>query len=292
MRSMTGYGRGESHHAGVKYTVELNSVNRKQADIVVDLPRDLIELEPRIRDEINTVVSRGRLNVVVACHRANGSKDAEVRLDEPLAKAYLKGIQKLRKNLKLNGQITMESVLRCPGVLKLHEAEIDPDEIWSYIEKALKKALTGLLKMRGKEGHYIRLDLLERLGLIAKGVDSIRKLAPASIERYRLQLHERIKNSGIEISLNDERLLKEIAIFADRSDISEELTRLESHLVQFQESLNTAEPVGRALDFLSQEMNREVNTVGSKASHATISQMVISMKSELERIREQIQNVE
>ena len=184
MRSMTGYGRGESHHDGLKFTVELNSVNRRQSDIVLDLPREMIELEPRIRDEINAAISRGRLNVVVACHRANGMKSSAVQLDEPLAKAYLRGIQKLRRDLKLNGAVNMDAILRCPGVLKLVEPEIDPEKVWPHIENALKKALGGLLKMRTKEGQHLRVDLLGRVEILTKGVEKIRKLAPAMMQRY------------------------------------------------------------------------------------------------------------
>ena len=185
MRSMTGYGRGEAHHDGLKFTVELNSVNRRQADIVLDLPRELIELEPRIRDEIHAAVSRGRLNVVVACHRADGMRASEVRLDEPLAKAYLRAIGKLKKDLKLNGVVTTDAMLRCPGVLKLIEPEIYPEKAWPYLEKALKKALNGLIRMRTKEGQHLRQDLLARLESLAKGVEKIQKLAPVMTERYR-----------------------------------------------------------------------------------------------------------
>lgn len=289
---MTGYGRGEVYHQGLKFTVELNSVNRKQSDIMIDLPRELIELEPRIRDEINAAISRGRVNGVIAWHRANGGKGSEASLDEEIARVYVRGIEKLKKELKLTGPITIDTILRCPGVLKLAEKEIDADRVWIYVEKALKQALNGLLVMREKEGKHLCHDLLKRLKLLSEGVQVIKKLAPAMIGRYREQLHERIRKSGIELSFEDERLVREVAIFADRSDISEELTRLESHLAQFKEKLSSTEPVGRALDFLSQEINREINTVGSKANYAEVSQKVVVMKSELEKIREQVQNIE
>jgi len=292
VRSMTGYGRGEAHHGGVKFTVELNSVNRRQSDIVVNLPREFIELEPRVRDEINTVVSRGRLNVMVTWHRAGDFKANEARLDEAAARAYLRGIRKLQRHLKLNGGISMDTILRCPGVLKVVENGINVESMWPHVEKALKQALAGLLKMKEKEGRHLRHDLIERMGLLIKGVDAIRNLAPAMVERYREQLHDRIRKSGMDLSFEDERLLKEVALFADRSDITEELTRLASHLAQFRDSLNGSDPVGRALDFLSQEINREINTIASKANHAEISRIVISMKTELERIREQILNIE
>ncbi len=292
MRSMTGYGRGGSHHAGLKFTVELNSVNRKQADIIVDLPREIIELEPRIRDIINAAISRGRLHVVVAWHRADGGKASEIKLDELLARAYLRATQKLKRDLKLTGTASLETILRCPGVLKMADTEADAEAMWPHVEKALRQALDGLVKMREKEGRHLGKDLETRLDGVRRNVAAIHRLAPAMIERHREQLHERIRKSGVEISFEDERLLKEVALFADRSDIAEELTRLESHLVQFQDNLQSREPVGRALDFLSQEINREINTIGSKACHAEISRTVVAMKSELEKIREQVQNIE
>lgn len=292
MRSMTGYGRGEARHKDLKFTVELNSVNRKQSDMIVDLPREMIELEPRIRDIVNTVVSRGRLNIVVTWHRANPTKNSDVCLDEEVAKAYMRAIQKLKRDLKLNGTIHLDMILRCPGILKLAGPELDVELVWPCIKKALKQALTGLLKMREKEGRYLHQDLVKRLGILSNGMAKVKRLIPVMVERYREQLHDRIRHSGIDLTFEDERLLKEVIFFADRSDITEEVIRLESHLAQFREHSNASEPVGRTLDFLAQEIHREINTIGSKANHAEISQVVVFMKSELEKIREQVQNIE
>ena len=289
---MTGYGRGESAKDGFKFTVELNSINRKQSDISVNLPKELIELEPRIRDEINANLSRGRINAVVAYHRSVGKVEDQVELDEALALAYLRAIQKLQKKTKLNGSITLETVLRAPGVLKLAEAPLDAALVWPGVEAALKKALGQLVKMREKEGKFLTNDLTTRLDLLATGVGRIRHVAPEIVKRYRDQLRARIKEAGLEVPLDDERLTKEVVFFADRCDISEELTRLESHFVQFRDCLKSTEPVGRTLDFLSQEMNRELNTIGSKANAAEISQEVVKLKAELEKIREQVQNIE
>ncbi len=292
MRSMTGYGRGEHVAGGFKFTVELNSVNRKQSDISIKLPGELEELEPRIRDEINTSVARGRINVVVAYHRGAEKPSEQVQLDLPLAKAYLRAIQKLQKETNLNGSLTLDTLLRAPGVLKIAESALDTEAVWPGVESALRKALGHLIKMREKEGKHLTTDLAQRIRLLAQGMASIQQLAPETIKRYREQLHTRIKEAGLEITLDDERLLKEVVFFADRSDISEELTRLDSHLRQFQDGLKSAEPVGRTLDFLAQEMNREINTIGSKANAAEISQTVVKMKAELEKIREQVQNIE
>jgi uncharacterized protein (TIGR00255 family) len=254
------------------------------------LPKELVELEPRIRDEINARLSRGRINAVVAYHRS--VSEERVELDEALAQAYLRAIQKLQRKTKLNGPVTLDTILRAPGVLKLAEAAVDADGLWSSVESALKKALAQLVRMREKEGKFLANDLAERLDILVAGVERVRKSAPETVKRYREQLHARVKEAGLDVPLDDERLLKEVVIFADRCDITEELTRLGSHLNQFRDCLKSDEPVGRTLDFLAQEMNREINTIGSKANAAEVSQEVVKMKAELEKIREQIQNIE
>ena len=291
MRSMTGYGRGESAKDGFKFTVELNSINRKQSDIAVNLPKELIELEPRIRDEINAHLSRGRINAVVAYHRAREG-DGAVELDESLALAYLKALQRLQKRAKLNGAISIDTLLRVPGVLKSTEPTLEPAAVWPSVEQALKRALGQLVKMREKEGKFLAADLAGRLAALADGVARIRQVAPSIVQHYRDQLHARIKEAGLMVPIDDERLCKEVVLFADRSDITEELTRLESHFQQFRECFKSTEPVGRTLDFLSQEMNRELNTIGSKSNAVEISQVVVRLKAELEKIREQVQNIE
>lgn len=292
MRSMTGYGRGEAAKDGFKFTVELNSINRKQSDISINLPKELVELEPRIRDEINAHLSRGRINVVLAFHQSNAKADSPVELDMTLAKAYHRAIQKLQKEMKLNGPLTLDTILRAPGVMKLAETTVDAEGVWPHVEAALRKAIGGLVKMREKEGKFLADDLAKRLGLLAAGLEVIRQKAPEIATHYREQLHARIKEAGLDVSLDDERLVKEVVFFADRADISEEITRLSSHLKQFRDCLKSNEPVGRTLDFLAQEMGREINTIGSKANAAEISQQVVKMKAELEKIREQIQNIE
>ncbi|MBI5397816.1 MAG: YicC family protein [Verrucomicrobia bacterium] len=292
MKSMTGYGRGDCSRNGAKITVELNSVNRKQSDISVNLPRELVELEPRIRDVINARVSRGRLNVVIVYHPGANRSRAHIQVDTALAKAYFQATKKLHKELGVNGSVTLDSLLRAPGVVNLIEAEVNVEELWPLVEEALTKALDRLVKMREREGKHLAADLNKRLGIFRDGIGKIRAEAPNVVKRYQQQLHARIKAAGVDLPMDDERLLKEVVLFADRSDISEELTRLASHLDQFTGCLSAAEPVGRTLDFLSQEMNREINTIGSKANEIAISQTVVTLKAELEKIREQVQNVE
>lgn len=288
---MTGYGRGQSVHDGVKFSIELNSVNRKQSDVVVTLPRELSELEPRMRDMINSEVSRGRLNVVVAIHRsaANG---APLALDRALARSFYKSMLDLKKELGASGDVTIDTVLRAPGVLRPAEEELSIDDAWPHVEAALKEALGDLVKMREREGKHLAKDLIKRLKLVRTSVRKIRALQPAVVKRYRQALHDRIARAGVDLPLDDERLVKEVIFFAEKSDITEEMTRLESHFAQFAHHLRKQEPVGRTLEFMSQEIGREFNTLGAKANDVEISQFVVTCKSEMEKIREQIQNIE
>lgn len=287
---MTGYGRGTATLDGRQIAVELSSVNRKQAEISVSLPRALLELEPRMRDEINAHLSRGRLTVAVALHHKGGMKSSVINL--AAAKSYRKQLDALRKDLKLAGEITLDQVLRGPGVIDSDDFEIDADEAWTALGKALKAALDQFVKMRQQEGDALASDLRKRTLAIQRHVKTISVLAPKVMEHHRGTLLERAAKAGLEIGDSDERLLKEIVFFADRSDISEELTRLRSHLDQFFAQLGKDEPVGRTLDFLLQEMFRETNTIGNKANFLAISQIVVGMKTELEKLREQVQNIE
>lgn len=290
MRSMTGYGRGQVAHGGIQFSVELNSVNRKQADVVMTLPRELAELEPRIRDVINARISRGRLNLVVACHRAKGAPGSII--DMGLAKTYYNAMRELQAELGATGEISIDTILRTPGVVRSETDTIPAEEAWPFVDKALLMALDELIEMKEREGAHLAEDLDQRLALVSKSAERIRELQPQVIERYRANLAERLKLAGIQIPLDEDRLTREIMIFADRSDISEELTRLDSHLKQFLVHLKKTDPVGRTLDFLTQEINRELNTLGAKANDAEISQLVVACKAEIEKIREQVQNIE
>ncbi|MEY2559802.1 MAG: hypothetical protein QOG51_217, partial [Verrucomicrobiota bacterium] len=267
MRSMTGYGRGEVDHAGAKFSVELNSVNRKQSDIVVNLPRDLVELEPRIRQTINEKVSRGRTNVFVALHDG-ASGIHNLALDTALARSYHEAMLTLQKELSAPGEITIGTILQAPGVMRSPEHSIDAEKAWPVLQKALALALADLIKMREREGKHLAKDLIHRLKVLRKEIKEIRVIYPEVVKKYRGALLERIEKAGLNLPVEDERLLKEVTFFADRSDISEELTRLESHLAQFAHHLRKNEPVGRTLEFITQEIFRELNTLGAKSNDA------------------------
>jgi len=288
---MTGYGRGEADCRGTRLSVEVNSVNHKQSDIVINLPRDLAELESRIRQTINENISRGRTSVTVGLHSgSNGAR--KLALDTELARSYHEAMRSLQKELGVAGEITIGTILQAPGVMRLPEESVPAEEAWPALERALRTALGDLIKMREREGKHLAKDLIHRLKNLRKTLKEIRGLHPEVVKRYRTALLDRIEKAGVPVTHDDERLLKEISIFADRADISEELTRLESHLAQFAHHLRKNEPVGRTLEFITQEIFRELNTLGAKANDAAISQRVVACKAELEKIREQIQNLE
>ncbi|HTY88781.1 MAG TPA: YicC/YloC family endoribonuclease [Candidatus Acidoferrum sp.] len=293
MKSMTGYGRGESARDGFKITVELSAVNRRQSEISVNLPRELETIEAPVRDVINAQIARGRVMARISIHAANGKSSARAHINLPLARAYAAALGRLAKQLRLAGPVTLDQLVRAPGVFQTDEELVKAENLWPVVQKALHQALAALVKMRGREGAHLAGDLAARIRVMRRSADKIQKQAPVTAENYRRQLQERIRSAGLEnIAPDDERLLKEVVLFADRSDISEELTRLQSHFQQFEDCRKAKEPVGRTLDFLAQEMNREINTIGSKANDAVISREVVILKAELEKFREQAQNVE
>jgi uncharacterized protein (TIGR00255 family) len=293
MKSMTGYGRGDCSKDGFKITVELSSVNRKQTEISVNLPREMELLEAQIRDLINRHIARGRLTVRVSLHAGTGKSSARMHLNVPLAKAYARELSRLAKQLGLPGPVTLDQLARAPGVLQTDEELAVEEDLWPAVEKALKQAMSQMVRTREREGAHLMQDLARRIAVMRKAAARIQGHAPTVAERYRQQLLARIKSAGLEApGADDERLSKEVVYFADRSDISEELTRLQSHFLQFDDCRKSKEPVGRMLDFLAQEMNREINTIGSKANDSLISREVVTLKAELEKFREQAQNVE
>jgi uncharacterized protein (TIGR00255 family) len=291
MRSMTGYGRGEFSRDGSKVVIEVRSVNRRQAELNLRLPRDLEALEARIRDVANASFARGRCDLIASLERPEAATQA--RVNQSLAMAYAAQFTALRQQLNLREEVSLEVLSRCPGVLESPQSEVDPETMWPLIEPALKQALSAFNEMREREGTHLADDLSLRIQEMRAAHQRVRTQAPEVGRRFREQLLQRIRSAGLDgISMDDERLLKEVVLFADRSDISEELARLESHFAQFDACKKATDAVGRKLDFLAQEMNREVNTIGSKANDALISADVVLLKTELERFREQAQNVE
>lgn len=288
---MTGFGEGSATSAGICVTVELSSVNRKQLDINVSLPRNLVTLDAQVQSMIRTEFTRGRVSGIVRVDATDGFTGT-VTVDRKLAGKYVEELRRTAAKLKLNDDLGTEAIARLPGVVTVDQTNLDADHVTAVLDKALAAALRGMAKMRLAEGKVLETDLRERIGQLDGMVKTIGKMAPTVAASYRERLHQRMQDAGLEDLASDERIIKEIALFADRSDISEELVRLNSHLKQFRQLLRSPEPVGRTLDFLCQELFREINTVGSKANEIEITRHVVSFKTELERIREQVQNIE
>jgi uncharacterized protein (TIGR00255 family) len=293
MKSMTGYGRGENARDGFKITVELSSINRKQSEISVFMPREIEALEPRIRDEINHGIARGRVTARVSLHAAENDTAPAVRLNTALARAYARELQRLADELGMSGSVSLDLIVRSPGVIVTDQDAMDPEAFWPATDKALRLALAALVGMRKREGDHLEKDLTARIATMSKAVARVAKRAPLAVKNCQKQLEIRLKKAGVEHSdIPEQRWLQEILLFADKMDISEELTRLQSHFQQYEDCRKSTAPVGRTLDFLAQEMNREINTIGSKANDSVISREVVILKTELEKFREQVQNVE
>ncbi|MBR9759783.1 YicC family protein [bacterium] len=291
MQSMTGFGRAEYATENLIARIEIASVNRKQADIVFNLPRELGELEAEMRKLLLSEVSRGRVNVSIRLEPVASSR-GQISLDLPRAQALENIFSELSQALGRDIEATPGDFLRAPGIINSDDQGLDPKDAREAILPALKNALEKLTEMRRLEGADLKSDLLGRLDVIASHTKIIGEATGNVVSRQRELLHQRLSEAGLELDLNDERLLKEIAVFAERCDISEETTRLGSHLGRFREYLDSSDAVGRPLDFLCQEINRELNTIGSKANDAGIAQNVVLAKTELEKVREQVQNVE
>jgi len=291
MRSMTGFGRGEATANGWKIDVELSGVNRKQADISVNLPAAIMELEAEARNLLTKAVSRGRIGAKVTLGHTDAG-DNRLLFDEDLARQYVAAALRLSQETGIDTRITAADLFRAPGIFKIDELGARPDDVREALMSALGSALSQLVRMQQDEGSHLRADLEARLDCIVREVEGITALAPLVPIGHRQNLMKRLGESGLELDLGDERLVREIALFAERCDVTEELTRLASHVALFRTYLASDEPMGRNLDFLCQELNRELNTIGSKANDAGIARCVVHSKTELEKIREQVQNVQ
>ena len=292
MKSMTGFGRAEAAEAPWRCVVELSSVNRKQADVEIRMPREWQALEAGVRGRLTPAFSRGRLHAVISVENAAGGT-AALEVDEGLAAQYAEALTRLSHRLGGDFTLTPEILLRAPGVFTVREATAGQAEaVLAALTPALDQALQAWDEARRREGLHLEADLTSRVHTVQTLLDKISDLAPSVAAAHRENLRRRLEEAGLPLPLEDERLLKEIALFADKSDISEEISRLGGHLAEFVRMIHSGEPSGRAMDFLTQEMHRELNTMGAKAAHSGIAHLVVAGKTEVERIREQVQNVE
>lgn len=290
-RSMTSFARaaGSSHEN--HWAVEIRSVNHRYFEFSVKLPPVLSALEGQIRDRVKEELKRGKITAQIS-RDGDSAKDRRLAFDEEAVAYYLKGLQKLKKKFKLAGDITANDILRFPGIFTNEEAQGDPEAHWPAVKKVLGKALAETLKARELEGGKLAQDILERLDAIDAAVKKIEKAAKSEPERIRGKLQERVEQLLADRARDADRLEREVAFLAERCDITEEVVRLKSHLALFRSRLKADGEMGRELDFLCQEINREINTMGSKSQLFEISTEVVFAKGELEKIREQIQNIE
>lgn len=291
MNSMTGFGAATAPLNNATIRVEIGGVNRKQTEISVSLPRAWAELESKVRELVAGSVSRGRVNITISL-QSGASAAGNLAVNKSRLEALQNCMAEVAATLQRPVEPTLDALLRLGVIAEESDADITPDAAWAAAEPAIREALQAFLTLRAEEGANMRADLLARINTLRQFREQLIARAAGVPARYREQLLKRLEESGLPLPADDERIIKEIALFADRCDVSEETTRLLSHLDQFERICDKPEAVGRTLDFLCQEIFRELNTTGSKANDAELAQLVVAAKTELEKIREQVQNIE
>ena len=290
IKSMTGYGVGRVKAEDGECLVEIKSLNNKYCDINIKNNFQSLEIEQKIEKLINDRVSRGKFNIIIKVENY-GLTEEKIILNEDVADSCYKNLKALKEKYKLEDEIGIDSMLKFKDIFTVVKEE-ESARIWPLVEKATNLALDSLLKMRGREGKVLVADIRKRVKKIQKLIDKIEKYSKSSPLDYKDKFLSKIKKLTEGLNVDEGRIELEAAIFAEKTDITEEITRLKSHLIQFDELLNSGESVGRKMDFLTQEINREVNTIGSKTNDIEVTSLVVLVKSELEKIREQARNIE
>jgi len=291
LKSMTGFGAGRARVGDEEVSVEVRSLNHKFCEVKARLPRELASLEPALTKQVKDRLARGSVELLVK-RQASTASGTVPTVDLNLAREYLRTFRELARELGLPEEVSWAQIANQQGVVRLEEKGVDLESATPAVMTALDQALSALEKMRLVEGEAIRADLDARMKLLEGWSREVAQLAPRAVQEYQQRLTERVAELARGVAVDPQRLAQEVALFAERTDIAEEVTRLASHLEQFRVLMASSEPAGRRMDFLVQEMHREVNTTGSKSQHADISARVVSMKAEVERIREQVQNIE
>ena len=291
IRSMTGFGRCENEAEGRKFSVEIKSVNHRYNDISIRLPRTMNYLEDKIRKTLMKKIMRGKTDVYINFETFS-EDDVNIKVNEPLAKAYCDKLDFMRVKYGLTGNDTLDLVAKFPDVITVEKVQEDEDTIWNTLLPALEGAINNFIAMREAEGEALKADILRKADIIEGYVEAVKERAPLVAEDYRTRLTARLTELLADQNIDEQRILTEVTVFADRACIDEEITRLASHISQLRIIFDKDEPIGRKLDFLIQEMNREANTILSKANDLETSDRAIELKTEIEKVREQIQNIE
>ncbi|MBQ6674985.1 MAG: YicC family protein [Ruminococcus sp.] len=291
INSMTGFGRERMILNNREIIVEVRSVNNRFCEFSARTPRNYGYLDERLKALFKSKITRGKVEVSVSIYKQEGA-DAEIAINKTIAEGYINALRSVKDELSLTDDLSLSSIMRLPDVFTVVKTEDDEEEIWNDVSEVANSALAHFMEMRKAEGAKLYDDVLSRLALIEENVTKIEERSPKVNDEYRDRLLAKLKEVLQDTNIDEQRVLTEAAVFADKTAVDEETVRLRSHIAQFRGLLEAAEPIGRKLDFLVQELNREVNTIGSKCQDITITKMVVDMKAEIEKIREQIQNIE
>lgn len=289
--SMTGFGRGTAVRNGREITVELRSVNSRYFEYASRIPRTCNYLDSRLKKQLNQRISRGKVELSLTMQEVDAA-DTVVAVNLELARSYQQALEQMSQTLGMRNDVSAGLVSRFPEVLSTHHADADEEQLWEDVSAVTAQALDRFVAMRAAEGEKMKADIESRLAFLEQCVGRVESLSAGRVENYTARLYEKLRVILEDRELDDARVLTEAAIFADKTAVDEETVRLRSHIAQYREILSLDEPVGRKLDFLTQELNRETNTIGSKCQDLDITRIVVDMKAEIEKIREQIQNLE
>ncbi len=291
IKSMTGYGKSEQTIDSLNVTVEIKSVNHRYFEFSARVPREYGFLEEKLKKYCNSLITRGKVECYVSVEDLE-EREMEVNVNETLAAGYVKALKELSERFGLKDDISAVTFSRYPDVITLHKASEDEERIWNAVKTVAETAVSKFIEMRETEGSKLRGDILSRADYIIECVEFIEGRSPETVREYNEKLKQRMKELLGDAAVDEQRLLNEAAIYADKIAVDEETVRLRSHISQLRDFMNSSEAIGRKLDFLVQEINREANTIGSKAQDVDIAKKVIAIKAEVEKIREQVQNIE
>lgn len=291
LKSMTGFGRSKYEIDGREYSVEIKSVNNRYSDIGIKMPREISYLEEKVKKLMASSISRGKIDVFISFTN-NSEKGKNIKINKELAKKYIEELRSLQEETGIIDNIGIIDISKMPEVFKLSVEDEDEELLWEELSECINNAITSFIIMRETEGAKIKEDLEKRIEIIKSQVEKISEISTGLVKEYIVKLEKRIKELLKDTPVDESRLAQEVVIYSDKCSVEEELTRLRSHIAQFLNMLNEDKPIGKKLDFLIQEMNRETNTIGSKANNLEITNLVVDIKTEIENIREQVQNIE